>query len=620
MILKMKSAFLAGAAIAAFAAAGQAQESADPRQGLAPGLREFGEAAWNMELVSTQPKPDGFGDIDAVFAQADGVKAAAGEEEDAEAAARGVLSAIDGVDNSDLAFNDRYVFAGNYNGFNIYAIDPAGGAPSLVTSVVCPGGQGDLTVHGDLLFMSVQANQARLDCGTGGTLESTETEDGERQVTPDPERFRGVRIFDISQVTNPVQVGAVQTCRGSHTHTLVPDPADDGVVYIYNQGTSFVRPGDELGICSDGQPEDNAETALYSIDVIRVPLDNPAEAAIVNRPRIFADVETGEIAGLWRGGRAGVASQRTAQTNHCHDITAYPELGIAGGACSGNGIILDITDPENPARIDELFDPDMAYWHSATFSNDGSKVVFTDEWGGGGAPRCTPDDPDNWGANLIADLTEDRELIGRAFHKIPNVQSDAENCVAHNGNLVPVPGRDLFIQAWYQGGVSLMDFTDSDNPVEIAYFDRGPLREDGLAGGGHWSAYWHNGRIYGTAMVRGLDVFRLAPSDYLSEAEIAAAEQVMLAQNNPQTQTRIVWADTPEVAHAYLDQLARGEAVEAGMIAEARATVDAWASGEARARDMRRIAGDLDALSGTIEGRDAERLASLAGLLTRAAG
>jgi len=399
----------------------------------------------------------------------------------------------------------------------------------------------------------------------------------------------------------------------------VPDPNDPNILYIYNSGTQPVRPEDELGICTDGQPEENPETALYSIDVIRVALDAPETAEIVNRPRIFGDPETGEIGALWRGGQMGVASQRTAQTNHCHDITAYPELGIAAGACSGNGILLDITDPANPVRISDMFDPDMAYWHSATFNNVGDVVVFTDEWGGGVAARCQADDPAHWGANLIATI-EDGQLVGQRFYKLPSIQGASENCVAHNGSLIPVPGRDIMVQAWYQGGISIKDFTDPDNPFEIAYFDRGPVDADTLKVAGYWSAYWYNGRIYGSEIARGLDVLRLLPGEHLSEAEIAAAEAVIEQQSNPQTQTRIVWEDTPVVARAYLDQLARGEAAPARLLDRVRSEISRWDEGRVNRGNFNRLARDLAAAAGDAEGRDAARLTALGELFGRAAG
>ena len=351
---------------------------------------------------------------------------------------------------------------GNFHGFNTYAIEDAK-KPKLLASIVCPGGQGDVSVHGNLLFMSVEQTRGRVDCGTQGVPE-----------TASAERFRGVRIFDISDLRKPKQVAAVQTCRGSHTHTLVTDPNDKANIYVYGSGTGAVRSGEELAECSGGEPKDNPNTALFSIDVIKVPLAAPEKAAIVNRPRIFADPTTGNIAGLWMGGDHGPGTQRTSTTNQCHDITVFPEVGLAAGACSGNGILMDISDPVHPTRLDHVSDTNFAYWHSATFNNDGTKIIFTDEWGGGTRPRCRATDLLTWGADAIFDIV-DKKLKFGGYYKMPAAQTEQENCVAHNGSLIPVPGRDIMVQAWYQGGLSVFDFTDSAHPVEIAYFDRGPI-------------------------------------------------------------------------------------------------------------------------------------------------
>lgn len=573
---------------------------ADARSALTGGLRDAGETASGLLLEYAVAPPPGFFDPEALMPLPS-------TEEEARALAARMRDnpprySILALANSDMAVSNGKLFVGNFNGFNAY--DVSAGEPKLVMSVVCPGGQGDVSVHGNLLFMSVEQNRARLDCGTTAA-----------EGDVNAERFRGIRIFDISDLNAPRQIAAVQTCRGSHTHTLVPDPSDANVLYIYNSATSGVRKTDELGICTDGQPDANPETALYSIDVIKVPLNAPETAAIVNRPRIFADRETGRIAGLWQGGRAGVSSQRTSQTNHCHDITVYPELGLAAGACSGNGILLDISDPQNPARIDDLFDPDMAYWHSANFNNAGDKVVFTDEWGGGTSARCRAEDPANWGANLVANL-KDRQLEGQSFHKLPTVQGRTENCVAHNGSIIPVPGRDLMVQAWYQGGISIMDFTDAARPVEVAYFDRGPIDPERLVVGGSWSAYWFNGRIYSSEIARGLDVLKLVPSDQLSAAEIAVAEAVMIAENNPQTQTRITWEDSPEVAQVYVDQLARSTGVDADLLAQARAAVDQWKAGGTISSSSE-LSSALTAAADEATGADAARMKALAELLQR---
>ena len=340
-----------------------------------------------------------------------------------------------------------------------------------------------------------------------------------------------------------MQVGAVQTCRGSHTHSVVSGPDADGKIIVYNSGTSSIRDEEELAGCFDS-PGDN-RTALFRIDVIEIPLNNPSQAKIVKSPAVFADEETGVLAGLWRGGDHGDQTQRTSRTDECHDITVFPAANLAAGACSGNGILFDITDPYNPQRIDVVTDEGFAYWHSATFNNDGTKVVFTDEWGGGGRPRCRAWDPLNWGANAIYDIV-DGELVFKSHYKMPAPQTETENCVAHNGSIIPVQGRDIFVQAWYQGGISIMDFTDSSNPIEIGYFDRGPISEDSLGTGGFWSVYFYEGVIYGTEIVRGLDVFKLVPSEYLSEADIESANNAYPAEGpkrlfNPQQQMPMTW-------------------------------------------------------------------------------
>jgi uncharacterized protein (DUF305 family) len=526
--------------------------SEDPRSGLAAGFDNAGEAIWNLTKVATLAKPAGFfnpanpadlrppvppkkGKDDGAKPEAAPAPAAAAPapaatpertEEDSltEFAERSPL--LDFA-NTDIAFFDDVMVAGSYHGFNIYKLG-ADGVPSLMSSVVCPGGQGDVSVVGKLLIMSVEQTRGRVDCGLQGAPGKVSTE-----------RFRGLRIFDISDLARPVQVGGVQTCRGSHTHSIVS--ADDKRLIVYNSGTAGIREGEELAGCVSGRPGDT-RTALFSVDVIEIPVADPSKARIVKSPRVFTDTATGEIAGLWRGGDHGDKTQRTAPTDHCHDITVFPALKIAAGACSGNGILFDISDPLNPKRIDAVTDTGFAYWHSATFNNDGTKVIFTDEWGGGGRPRCKASDPMTWGANAIYDIVGGK-LVFRAHYKMPAPQTDKENCVAHNGSIIPVPGRDLFAQAWYQGGLSVMDFTDSAKPVEIAYFDRGPIDTKQLVVGGYWSTYWYDGYIYGTEITRGIDVFALAPSEHLTEAEIAAARAARYegGRFNPQTQTRVTW-------------------------------------------------------------------------------
>jgi hypothetical protein len=434
--------------------------------------------------------------------------------------------------------------------------------------------------------MSVEQTRGRLDCGLQGVAEPESAE-----------RFRGIRIFDISDFRMPIQVGAVQTCRGSHTHTVVTDPDDSGNLYIYGSGTSSVRPGEELDGCYDESPYENPESALFRIDVIQIPVNDPASARVVNRPTIFSDPASGVIAGLWEGGDHGPGTQTTRETNQCHDITAYPEVGLAAGACSGNGILLDISDPANPTRVAEVIDPGFAYWHSATFSNDGRKVVFTDEWGGGSRPRCRASDPLTWGADAIYDIV-DNQMQFRSYFKMPAPQTDQENCVAHNGSLIPVPGRDIMVQAWYQGGISVFDFTDSSNPQEIAFFDRGPVDAEELILGGYWSAYWFEGLIYGTEIARGFDVFELLPSDFISENEIAAASLRSSGGTfNAQRQEQHVWPAEPVVALAYLDQLLRSEVVTSDTAEDLSAVLgDAQERLDNNVRDDR-VAGKLRSLA-----------------------
>ncbi len=505
--------------------------SQDPRATLAAGFRDAGEAILNLRKVAALPKPPGFFDP-ANPAQLQPLKPKKDDEPvkpvkegdeppKPKFAERGSLLDFAAT---DLAFKDDLMIAGSYHGFNIYRLGDDG-MPSLVSSTVCPGGQGDVSVIGNLLVMSVQDRRARVDCGLQGVSEKISAE-----------RFRGIRIFDISDLARPRQVGQVQTCRGSHTHSVVS--ADTTRIVVYNSGTSYVRDEKELAGCVDIQGDDR--TALFSIDVIEIPLADPAAARIVDRPRVFA--AGGQIAGLWRGGDHGDGTQETERTDMCHDITVFPAKNLAAGACSGNGIILDISDPLKPKRIDDVTDKGFAYWHSATFNNDGTKVLFTDEWGGGGRPRCQAGDPVTWGANAFYAI-ENGKLVAKGHYKLPAPQSDMENCVAHNGSIIPVPGRDLFVQAWYQGGISVIDFTDPANVREIAYFDRGPIDKDQLVTGGHWSAYWYRGRIYATEIARGIDVLALSPSEFLTAEEIAAAEAAIYPGGvfNPQTQTQVTW-------------------------------------------------------------------------------
>jgi hypothetical protein len=581
----------------------------DPRVGLKAGLKDAGIAAHNMELVKSIPKPEGFFDPKSPLGTPTPAEAGSSQPAAAQAAQPAPVQPPSGIDfaNSDLAFSRDYLFMGNFTGFTAYAIEDPVNARAIA-SVVCPGGQGDVSIYGNLLFMSVEQTRGRIDCGTQG-------------VTPtvSPERFRGVRIFDISNLSNPRQLAAVQTCRGSHTHTLVTSSRDKANIYVYAQGTGRVRSSEELAGCTEGKNDPN--TALFRIDVIQVPLAAPQNAKIVNRPRIFADETTGALNGLWKGGNYGPGTQSSSETNQCHDITVFPEIGLAAGACSGNGILLDISDPVHPVRLDAVADKNFAYWHSATFNNDGTKVIFTDEWGGGLRPRCRKTDPLNWGGDAIFSIV-DKKLKFDGYYKMPAPQTDQENCVAHNGSLIPVPGRDIMVQAWYQGGVSVFDFTDPAHPQEIAFFDRGPLDARELYLGGYWSAYWYNGRIYGSEIVRGLDIFKLKPSEFLSENEIEAAALAQTSELNVQSQKKYVWPASLVVAKAYIDQLNRSKAISTD---QARAVTDTLGRADrirsandknaaVIAAELDKLAAQLDRDASAVSGPDAARLKALAGL------
>jgi hypothetical protein len=521
------AALAAAAALVAATAGAPASAQSDPRVGLAPGFENAGFATMKVDHLGHVAKPAGFFDPNNP-----GSFAFAG---------------------SDLALRGNYAFHGNFNGFVIYDISEPK-APTVATSVVCPGGQGDLSVYGNLLFMSVEETRARVDCGTNPAVGT---------------RFQGVRIFDISDISNPVQVAAVQSCRGSHTHTLVTKPGVADTIWVYISGTAGVRPTTTLAGCVPGLPPTDPNTAEWRIDVVHVPLAAPETAALVgdlpDDHRLFHDPATGARDGLQNVPPAplhpsGIPWSPTPTTNSCHDITAFPEIGLAAGACEGNGILIDITDPANPTRVAAVSDPNFAYWHSATFNNNGTKVVFTDEWGGGTQARCRATDSLSWGADAIFDIVGGQMQFA-SYYKMPAAQTLQENCVAHNGSIIPVPGRDIMTQAWYQGGFSVFDFTDSAHPVEIAFFDRGPISATALVLGGFWSTYWYNGEIVGTEIARGLDVFALRPSRALSRSEIDAASEVRLAEFNAQLQSQLVPGPSFAVVRAYFDQAVRSGAL-----------------------------------------------------------
>src|SRR5256712_7112701 len=587
----------------------------DPRAKLSPGMYDAGETSMGLKHIMLLKKPDAFdlGSNDPNDPKVNKTLSTVLGVADPSKVPGAMKLVVGGLAfaNSDIAFQGNHLFLGNFYGVNIYDIsNPA--KTGLLTSMICPGGQGDLSVYKNLMFMSVEMTNGRIDCGTQGFPPNPPPPAGQQNQNQPPaaqkDRFRGVRIFDISDIKSPKQIAAVQTCRGSHTHTLVLDPNDKNNVYIYVSGTSFVRQNEELAGCSGGAPEENPNTALFRIDIIKVPLAAPQNAAVVNSPRVFMDPRTGAMAGLMSGETHG--KDKPTPTNQCHDITVYSAIGLAAGACSGNGILLDIKDPANPKRVDAVNDPNYAYWHSASFSNDGKKVVFTDEWGGGLGARCRANDPNKWGADAIFNV-KDNKLSFASYYKMPASQGDSENCVAHNGSLIPVPGRDIEVQAWYQGGVSVMDFTDAAHPVEIAYFDRGPIDPNLLVLGGDWSAYWYNGQIYASEIARGLDVFELTPTEKLTQNEIDAAKTVRMSDFNVQNQQKIVWPRTLTVAKAYVDQLERSQGLPADRITALRTAIQKGDSG-----NLKKMAPVLEKDAATAKSAaDSNRLKSLAEIL-----
>ena len=568
----------------------------DPRPNLKAGRWDAEQAAWNMRLLSTSA-PQG---------------------------------KTLGATHSDLAFSGNLVIQGNYNGFDIYDISNPS-KPALVQKYLCPASQNDVSVYRNLVFMSSEATNSRTDCGFEGVPEPISKL-----------RVRGIRVFDIADIKNPKLVTTVQTCRGSHTHTVVRKAGDDGNVYVYVSGSAGVRSAEEVPGCEDGDI-DNPNTARFRLEVIKVPLGAPGEAAIVSSPRVFQDLPVAPrneersasdqkdreaaaaaAAAAGRPARQGGGGPPRPQgpprgPNQCHDITVYSDIGLAGGACGGLGLLLDISDPVNPVRIDEVADANMSFWHSATFNNDGTKMLFSDEWGGGSQPRCRATDKLEWGSNALFTI-ENRKLKFHSYYKLPAAQSSLENCVAHNGSLIPIPGRDIMVQSWYQGGLSVFDWTDIDHPKEIAYFDRGPVDAGRMVMGGTWSAYWYNGVIVSSEIARGLDVFELVPNANISENELAAAKTVKMPWLNTQDQPKIIWPQTFVLARAYLDQLERSKGLPADRIKSARSTL---ASAERRSERDRRapltqLASQLNAAAESSS--DAAKVRMLASTVTDLAG
>ena len=605
----------------------------DPRVGLKAGLFDAQEATWNLRVLSrTQPS--------AKFA---------------------------GITNSDLAFTGPYAIQGSYAGYQIWDISNPS-HPTLKTAYFCPASQSDVSVYKNLLFVSGEGLSGRIDCGGGGVKD-----------TVSKDRLRGLRIFDITDISNPKNVGNVQTCRGSHTHTAVVDPKDPENVYIYISGSSRVRSPNELPGCSSATPDQDPNSALFRIEVIKVPLAHPEQAAIVSSPRIFNDLTKparhGETAvdkaendkevadAKAKGGftavifgeeqvlpsrfvqpmldsavkaRGGTGSPTAADSaavraaipkmiaamigpppsnpnagpTQCHDITVYPAIGRAGGACEGYGLLLDISDPAHPRRLDAASDSNFSYWHSATFNNDGTKILFSDEWGGGGQPKCRSTDPHEWGADALFTISGDKMQF-HSYYKMPAPQTKFENCVAHNGSLVPIPGRDVMIQSWYQGGLSLFDWTDVDHPKEIAFFDRGPVDSTRMGNGGSWSVYWYNGVMVSSEISRGLDIVELTPSAFISQNEIDAAKSVKWDYLNTQGQRKIVWPPSFALSGAYVDQLERSHGLSADRIAAIRGSLKAAekASGAARRDALTQLASQIDAdASGSSDGAKVQKL------------
>jgi hypothetical protein len=555
--------------------------SPDPRIGLRAGLTDAGEAVWNLRVLSeTRPSEK--------FAMAQ-----------------------NGI-NSDLAFTGSYVIQGNFNGYQVWDISNPR-LPTLRIGNFCPASQSDVSVYKNLLFVSAEGATGRIDCGAQGVKDPVSDE-----------RIRGIRIFDVTDLAHPRNVANVQTCRGSHTHTVVVDPKDQENVYVYVSGSAPIRSANELPGCVSAMPDKDPASALFRIEVIKVPLSHPEQAAIVSSPRIFNDltapathggtaaekaaVEAARARGEFvanvmgqdmvlpptftqpaldsvvrtRGGTGAATAADSATLRaaipgiiarmmgmppggangprpgptQCHDITVYPEVGLAGGACEGYGLLLDIHDVAHPVRIAAAADSNFSYWHSATFNNDGTKVLFSDEWGGGTQPKCRTTDPRQWGADAIFTISGGRMQF-QSYYKMPAPQTAQENCVAHNGSLIPIPGRDVMVQAWYQGGISVFDWTDAAHPKEIAFFDRGPVDATRLVLAGSWSAYWYNGVIVSSEIARGLDILELTPSAFITQDEIDAAKTVHLEYLNVQGQPKLEWPASFPLARSYLDQLDR---------------------------------------------------------------
>jgi len=582
--------------------------SADPRSNLKPGRFDAGIAISNMKQVSFTKKP-------APFDTASGLK----------------------FINSDLAFGTHFVYQANFAGFTIWDItDPA--KPVMASATRCITSQGDPTIYGHLLFLSAEGAGNRNDCGDGG-------------VQDPKDHMAGVRIYDVSDPKAPKLIRNVQTCKGSHTHTLVPSPKDPRTIYLYVSGQQAARPDSELAGCKNGTDPADPSNSLFQLDIIRVPLDRPEQAEVIPGARIFTGLDAG---GECKQFCAPVEPRRQAAAGgtrpapdpamptgprNCHDVTAYPAMNLLAASCSTYSIVVDISNPEKPFRLDALTDTNNFQGrHTAAFSNDGKKLIQTDEWGGGTGPMCQASSMIELGGNTVITLDAKKKQTQRAYFKLPSAQAAEENCVSHNGGIIPVPGRDLYVQGWYQGGVDIMDFTNPDSTFEIGYFDRGSInppklidgpqpppgtpevRGGGNTIGGSWGAYYWNGLIFSSELDRGMDILELTPSAQLSANEIAAAKLVRFTDYNPQSQPKMTWPPAFVVVRSYLDQLVRSSGLASARTAAISSALDMaeMKTGAARATALNALAQQVG--RDVAGARDGARVRTMAGEIRRLAG
>ena len=594
----------ATAVVPTLASAQTYPSKSDPRNNLKPGRLDAGVAASNMKLLSFTPKPAPFDTV------------------------RGLTFV-----NSDLAFGTHYVYQANFAGFSIWDItDPA--KPAMTAVVQCITSQGDPSIYGNLLFLSAEGAGNRNDCGSGG-------------VQDPKDHMAGVRIFDVSNPKAPKLVKNVQTCKGSHTHTIVPSPTDPRTIYLYVSGQQAARPETEMAGCKNGTDPADPTNSLFQLDIIKVQLDRPEQAKVIPGARVFTGLDGASECMRFcapadaRRAAAGAARARPAADpemptgpRNCHDVTAYPSMNLLAASCSTHSILVDISNPEKPFRISALADTNNYQGrHTAAFSNDGKKLIQTDEWGGGTGPMCQASSMIELGGNTVISLDAKKKQTQRAYFKLPSAQTAEENCVSHNGGIIPVPGRDLYVQGWYQGGVNIMDFTDPDKAIEIGYFDRGSIdppqpvdvpaaaaaalapgaRPRSNTIGGSWGAYYWNGLIFSSELDRGMDILELTPSGQLSANEIAAAKLVTFTDYNPQSQPKMTWPAAFVVVRSYLDQLVRGNGLASDRTTAIYAALDAaeMKSGLARATALNALALQVDKdVAGAQDGARVRTMAS----------